>query len=146
MTLSLCTRTKRNHNYINWSYQGALTLYLAIKSIYKRQSPFKQLHVHWCSHSCHCSIQKRTIVFNCSLKSTECSHGAHRYHATGTAYYPDPSPLEGGYLDMRDTPLKTLQVWFPIDIPLLRKHWFKVFTRLSWLTIYLVKVITKRNI
>ncbi|KAH3792154.1 uncharacterized protein LOC127837891 [Dreissena polymorpha] len=37
--------------------------------------------------------------------------GTHRYHATGTAYYPDNSPIEGGFVDMQDTPLQTLQAY-----------------------------------
>lgn len=32
-----------------------------------------------------------------------------RFNARGTGYYPDPSPLEGGFVDRRDQPLRTLQ-------------------------------------
>jgi hypothetical protein len=38
--------------------------------------------------------------------------GTHRHHARGTAYYPDNSPIEGGFVDMQDTPLHTLQAKF----------------------------------
>jgi peptidoglycan hydrolase-like protein with peptidoglycan-binding domain len=31
------------------------------------------------------------------------------FNARGTGYYPDSSPLEGGYVDRRDQPLRTLQ-------------------------------------
>lgn len=37
--------------------------------------------------------------------------GGRRYSATGTGYYPSSSPIEGGFVDMRDRPLGTLQVW-----------------------------------
>ena len=32
-----------------------------------------------------------------------------KYKARGTGYYPDASPLEGGFVDRRDQPLRTLQ-------------------------------------
>ncbi|XP_052223528.1 uncharacterized protein LOC127839292 isoform X2 [Dreissena polymorpha] len=44
-----------------------------------------------------------------NLANTIACTGTHRYHATGTAYYPDPSPVEGGYVDMHGMPLQTLQ-------------------------------------
>ncbi|XP_052223527.1 uncharacterized protein LOC127839292 isoform X1 [Dreissena polymorpha] len=43
------------------------------------------------------------------ISDTIACTGTHRYHATGTAYYPDPSPVEGGYVDMHGMPLQTLQ-------------------------------------
>ncbi|XP_064598676.1 uncharacterized protein LOC135465385 [Liolophura sinensis] len=35
--------------------------------------------------------------------------GSRHYSARGTAYYPDPSPLEGGYNDRHGVKLRTLQ-------------------------------------
>jgi hypothetical protein len=32
-----------------------------------------------------------------------------KFNARGTGYYPDASPLEGGFVDRRDQPLRTLQ-------------------------------------
>lgn len=46
-----------------------------------------------------------------SPPALDCSDfGSHSHHATGTGYYPDDSPIEGGYVDVRDHPLHTLQV------------------------------------
>ena len=42
--------------------------------------------------------------------------GQHRYHARGTAYYPDDSPIEGGFFDMKGARLHTLQVDFHLII------------------------------
>ncbi len=36
-------------------------------------------------------------------------HGSHTYHARGTAYFPSNDPIEGGFVDMRGAPLRTLQ-------------------------------------
>jgi 3D (Asp-Asp-Asp) domain-containing protein len=33
----------------------------------------------------------------------------HTFHAKGTGYFPDSSTLEGGFKDIRDNPLNTLQ-------------------------------------
>ncbi|XP_025095184.1 uncharacterized protein LOC112564531 [Pomacea canaliculata] len=51
-----------------------------------------------------------TLVFPSVAPGLDCSgFGSHTYHATGTGYYPDDSPIEGGYVDMRGRPLRTLQ-------------------------------------
>jgi hypothetical protein len=45
-----------------------------------------------------------------AINNIECTHGRHRHHARGTGYYPADDPIEGGFVDMRDHKLQTLQV------------------------------------
>jgi 3D (Asp-Asp-Asp) domain-containing protein len=42
-------------------------------------------------------------------ESAEAFSTATRFTARGTGYYPDASPLEGGFVDRRGKPLRTLQ-------------------------------------
>lgn len=51
---------------------------------------------------------KRTC--SCRISGSIDCTGGERHSAVGSAYYPDSSELEGGYVDMRDHPLQTLQV------------------------------------
>eukprot|EP00105_Crassostrea_gigas_P017712 XP_011435597.1 PREDICTED: uncharacterized protein LOC105334022 [Crassostrea gigas] len=44
-----------------------------------------------------------------AINDIEFTHSHHRHHARGTAYYPADDPIEGGFVDMRDHPLMTLQ-------------------------------------
>ncbi|PVD30046.1 hypothetical protein C0Q70_09307 [Pomacea canaliculata] len=53
-----------------------------------------------------------------SPPALDCSDfGSHSHHATGTGYYPDDSPIEGGYVDVRDHPLHTLQEFLAGSAP-----------------------------
>ncbi|XP_053396799.1 uncharacterized protein LOC128556280 [Mercenaria mercenaria] len=45
----------------------------------------------------------------CLPRSNVDCPGGTRYSATGTGYYPSSSAIEGGFVDMRDQPLGTLQ-------------------------------------
>ena len=47
-------------------------------------------------------------------ETLDCS-GRHRYHATGTGYYPSNDPMEGGFYDMHGQRLHTLQVRFNLQ-------------------------------
>lgn len=67
----------------------------------------------------------RNYFYAFFLQGLDCSgFGSHTYHATGTGYYPDDSPIEGGYVDMRGRPLRTLQVRFYRFLPSL-DNWKK---------------------
>ncbi|XP_052790677.1 uncharacterized protein LOC128224732 [Mya arenaria] len=59
---------------------------------------------------CAGHVNRQCCVASSTYDTIECT-GNHRHHARGTAYYPDPSPEEGGYFDMRGFPLQTLQAY-----------------------------------
>ncbi|XP_052790678.1 uncharacterized protein LOC128224733 [Mya arenaria] len=71
---------------------------------------------HYQSLLCAGHASRQCCVPSSTHDTIECT-GTHRHHATGTAYYPDPSPLEGGYVDMRDYPLQTLQAYLEGTAP-----------------------------
>ncbi|NRA65044.1 MAG: SH3 domain-containing protein [Pseudobacteriovorax sp.] len=47
----------------------------------------------------------------CQTTENDTIGGVQSYTAKATAYYPDPSPLEGGFLDERGAKLRTLQAY-----------------------------------
>merc|ERR1712226_1170859 len=64
---------------------------------------------HYVSGLCSGDNHRRCCVPATHVSSSLDCSGSHRYSARGTGYYPDSSPLEGGYVDMHGARLHTLQ-------------------------------------
>ncbi|KAK7109691.1 hypothetical protein V1264_013686 [Littorina saxatilis] len=66
---------------------------------------------HYQSGLCSGTTSRRCCLHSSGGSSSVDCHGfgRHSYSARGTAYYPDNSALEGGFVDMRDHKLHTLQ-------------------------------------
>ncbi|XP_025094953.1 uncharacterized protein LOC112564393 [Pomacea canaliculata] len=64
---------------------------------------------HYQSGLCSGSASRRCCLPATSSTSLDCAGFSNCHHARGTAYYPDSSALEGGYVDMRGAALHTLQ-------------------------------------
>ena len=55
------------------------------------------------------TIIATVVTSQVRAETLDCT-GHHRYHATGTGYYPSNDPMEGGFYDMHGHRLHTLQV------------------------------------
>ncbi|KAL4233413.1 hypothetical protein ACF0H5_008094 [Mactra antiquata] len=74
------------------------------------QEDYLTCHGNYYTGLCAGHASRRCCIPTTSrTNDIDCTSGTHRYSATGTAYYPDSSPIEGGFVDMRDQPLGTLQ-------------------------------------
>ena len=74
---------------------------------------YKQTFNPWCfleKYEIHVHKTQMNTSVGGAINNIECTHGRHRHHARGTGYYPADDPIEGGFVDMRDHKLQTLQV------------------------------------
>lgn len=74
------------------------------------------MYLVWNLTAIHPEVNNFLFLFLGAINDIECTHSHHRHHARGTAYYPADDPIEGGFVDMRDHPLMTLQVFLQVLI------------------------------
>ncbi|KAJ8302650.1 hypothetical protein KUTeg_019046 [Tegillarca granosa] len=98
----------------------------ATTDVHVRSGPGVHSHVYTTLFKNHCLTEKRNgatthadgydwvnVDYNGKVglanQTDNCDVGSHYYNSVGTAYYPSNDPIEGGFVDMRGAPLKTLQ-------------------------------------